>query len=113
MDREVATIRGDFMGGSPARAGGRAIPPARRSRIRYLRLCMYATSASISAGASLAYFAGIGGFPVDFDFFAISTGLTIHSRISAADSLAPTLSSGLFLFPLPAIIWQTIHFWAP
>ena len=54
--------------------------------------------------------AGIGGFLVDFALAVISTGFTIHSLMSAADSFAPTPSSGLALLPLPAMLWQTEHF---
>src|SRR5687767_7577047 len=79
---------------------------------RYFRLCMYATSASTSAAGSDPYLLGIGGFLVDFTLAAISVGFVIHSRTSLADSFAPTPSSGLVLFPLPATLWQTWHFWA-
>jgi hypothetical protein len=60
----------------------------------------------------LLYFAGITGFFVDLVLAAISTGSTIQLRISAADSFAPTPSSGFVLAPLPATAWQTEHFCA-
>src|SRR5262245_57260635 len=42
----------------------------------------------------------------------MSLGDTIHFLISSADSLPPTPSSGVFLFPLPSIAWHMVHFWA-
>jgi hypothetical protein len=53
---------------------------------------------------------GIGGFFVDFAFAAASTGWVIHWRMSAADSLAATPSSGFALPPFPAMAWQIEHF---
>ena len=50
--------------------------------------------------------AGIGGFLVDLVFAVISFGLTIHCLMSAADSLAPTPSSGFAALPLPAMAWH-------
>src|SRR6185436_12144828 len=78
----------------------------------YLRLCMYATSPSRSAAGRFAHFFGIGGFLLELVLAAIATGSTIHARMSSAESFAPTPSSGLALPPLPAIAWQTEHFWA-
>ena len=46
------------------------------------------------------YFAGIGGFFVDFVFAAIAFGSRIHCLISSALSLVPTPSSGFDLLPL-------------
>jgi hypothetical protein len=42
----------------------------------------------------------------------ISAGVTIHARISSADSLLPTPSSGPFAMPLPSSAWQVAHFCA-
>src|SRR5258705_2780341 len=54
----------------------------------------------------------MGGFFVDLALAAASVGVTIQLRISSADSLVPTPSSGLALLPFPAMAWQTEHFCA-
>src|SRR5436190_5923827 len=82
------------------------------SPARYLRLCMYATSASRSAAGRLPYLFGIGGFLVDFAFAAMSFGWVIHCLMSSADSFPPTPSSGFALLPFPATEWHIWHFWA-
>ena len=58
------------------------------------------------------YFAGIGGFLVDFDLAVIAFGSTIHCLMSAALNLAPTPSSGFAVLPFPAMEWHVLHFWA-
>jgi hypothetical protein len=54
----------------------------------------------------------LSGFRVALVFVVIPLASVIHDRISSAESLLPTLSSAPFALPLPAIEWQSEHFWS-